>query len=270
MSQNQSRKLVLIEDDLLVAGLYLRRLEKEGYVIKSATDGSEGFYLVCEWKPSALILDLMLPNMNGVDIIKKLRAQGQFANLPILVLTNKYAEDISRQAQKAGATEVFDKGKATPDEIAMVLHRLLSPTAATTASAPAPALPDFSDRPAKNESVSPAPSEISESALMSPAAAEAMERANLEKTFYGEATMRIVVWREMLTNLIRAKEPEDKLHFLRQIHHATHLFSSSASLIGGQRPGSDERGHGSLYSRTHRQGARTQHSAVARLPNVIT
>jgi glucose-1-phosphate thymidylyltransferase len=81
------KKILIIEDDPIVARIYQNRLQKEACEVEIATDGQSGFYRIHEFQPDAVLLDLMLPKMNGVDILKKIRAQAQFQRVRI---TNKH------------------------------------------------------------------------------------------------------------------------------------------------------------------------------------
>src|SRR2546428_10555221 len=116
------KKILIIEDDPIVAHIYRTRLEKEGYQLEVAQDGQTGFYRIHEFRPDAVLLDLMLPKMNGVDILKKIRAQGQFCKTPIIVFTNAYVPNMIHESFGAGATQVFNKATVTPRQILDAIH----------------------------------------------------------------------------------------------------------------------------------------------------
>src|SRR5439155_18102756 len=122
------KKILIIEDDPIVAHIYRTRLEKEGYQLEVAQDGQTGFYRIHEFRPDAVLLDLMLPKMNGVDILKKIRAQGQFCKTPIIVFTNAYVPNMIHESFSAGATQVFNKATVTPRQILDALHNAIYPT----------------------------------------------------------------------------------------------------------------------------------------------
>jgi CheY-like chemotaxis protein len=85
--------------------------------VEIAADGQSGFYRIHEFQPDAVLLDLMLPKMNGVDILKKIRAQSQFQRTPIIVFTNAYVPNMIQEAFQAGATQVFNKATLTPRQV---------------------------------------------------------------------------------------------------------------------------------------------------------
>lgn len=137
------KKVLIIEDDPIVAHIYRTRLEKEGYAVETCEDGQSGFYRVHEYQPDAVLLDLMLPKINGVDILKKIRAQAKFSAVPIIVFTNAYVPNMIQEASSAGASQVFNKATLTPRQILDALHILLNNTAGGSGSAaPSPSRTD--------------------------------------------------------------------------------------------------------------------------------
>ena len=134
------KKILIIEDDPIIGHIYKTRLEKDGYQTEVCADGQDGFYKIHEFKPDAVLLDLMLPKINGLDILKKIRAQAQFKQLPIFVFTNAYVPNMVEEVNKAGATRSFNKACVTPREIGDAIKKALSEeaTAAVAPTAPGP------------------------------------------------------------------------------------------------------------------------------------
>ncbi|MBK8001183.1 MAG: response regulator [Verrucomicrobia bacterium] len=129
------KKILIIEDDAIVAHIYRSRLEKEGYTVEVCEDGQAGFYRIHEFHPSAILLDLMLPKMNGVDILKKIRAEGEFRQTPVVVFTNAYVPNMIQEAMAAGASLVCNKATLTPRQVLDALANLLSGAGAVPAPA---------------------------------------------------------------------------------------------------------------------------------------
>lgn len=126
------KKILIIEDDPIVAHIYQSRLEKEGFEVESCSDGQSGFFRIHEFHPDAILLDLMLPKINGVDIIKKIRAQGQFAHVPVIVFTNAFVPNMIQEAMSAGASHVCNKATLTPRQVLDLLSKLLERSKART------------------------------------------------------------------------------------------------------------------------------------------
>ena len=117
-------KILIIEDDPVVSRIYSARLEKEGYVVEVCSDGQAGFYRIHEFGPDIILLDLMLPNINGVEILKRIRSQKEFQNLPIIVFTNAYVQNMIQEALAAGASHVFNKSMLTPRQVIDAIQAL--------------------------------------------------------------------------------------------------------------------------------------------------
>ncbi|HET7626056.1 MAG TPA: response regulator, partial [Verrucomicrobiae bacterium] len=84
------KKILLIEDDQIVANVYRNKLTIEGFQVEVASDGEAGYNMVHSFKPDAALLDLMLPKLPGVDLLKKIRSEPEFEKLPVIVFTSTY------------------------------------------------------------------------------------------------------------------------------------------------------------------------------------
>lgn len=120
------KKILIIEDDPIVSHIYRSRFEKDGFEVQISGDGQAGFYQLYEWKPDALLLDLMLPKLNGIDLLRKIRAVREFEKMPIVVFTNAYVANMIHESFSAGASAVYNKSVVTPRQIIDVFVTLLS------------------------------------------------------------------------------------------------------------------------------------------------
>ena len=107
------KKILIIEDDPITAKIYRAMLEKQGCEVEVAADGQRGFERVSEFRPDALLLDLMLPKTSGTELIQKVRALNCFRDLQIIAFTNAFVPGMVENALKAGATKVFNKSSLT-------------------------------------------------------------------------------------------------------------------------------------------------------------
>lgn len=106
------QKILIIEDDSVTARIYRAVLEKREYLVEVSSDGASGFARVIEFRPDGLLLDLMLPDSNGLELLKALRNLDY--NLPVIVYTNAFVPQMVQPANDAGATCIFDKSIMTP------------------------------------------------------------------------------------------------------------------------------------------------------------
>jgi DNA-binding response OmpR family regulator/HPt (histidine-containing phosphotransfer) domain-containing protein len=153
-------KILIIEDDPIIANIYRSRLDKEGFQVEIAADGQSGFYRIHESHPEALLLDLMLPKMDGLQILRKIRAQKQFQNMPVIVFTNAFVPNMIQEAVQAGATHVFNKAALTPRQIIDAINQALFPgyvkPEAVAASGSAPVFPPSVPMPSPSRFQAPA------------------------------------------------------------------------------------------------------------------
>lgn len=108
------QKILIIEDDHVVAHVYRTLLDKEGYKVQICGEGGRALHTIPAWQPDAILLDIMLPEVNGIDILTKIRAQPAFEKTPVIVFTNAFIPDIVEKAMQAGATVVYNKSAITP------------------------------------------------------------------------------------------------------------------------------------------------------------
>ena len=88
------KKILIIEDNQIVANVYRNKFALEDYQVEVALDGETGLNMLRGFQPDIIILDLMLPKMSGVDVIKKIRGEANFAKLPIIVFSNTYLTNL--------------------------------------------------------------------------------------------------------------------------------------------------------------------------------
>lgn len=104
-----AKKILIVEDDSSVLRATSYILEKEGYEVLTAVDGLEGLRSAKEENPDLLILDVMLPGIDGFEICHSLRAESQTAQLPILMFSAKGQEADKATGLKVGADEYLTK-----------------------------------------------------------------------------------------------------------------------------------------------------------------
>lgn len=113
-------RILIIEDELMLQSSLKTRLEAQGYTVDTSSDGKEGLYFASEFPLDAAIIDIGLPNMSGLEIIRTLRHQGN--SLPILVLTARSRWQEKVEGLEAGADDYVVK----PFQIEELLARLKS------------------------------------------------------------------------------------------------------------------------------------------------
>ena len=111
-------KILVVEDHADTRDGLAKILELEGYVIVTAEDGREGLKIAQEECPNLILTDVMMPNMDGIEMIKLILEQSQFSYMPIMVLS-AYIDNAS-DAMKAGANSVLPK----PVDAALLIRNI--------------------------------------------------------------------------------------------------------------------------------------------------
>ena len=125
MTQTQFT-IVLVEDDPFLAEIYVLRLEREGFKVIHARSGEEGLKNVLETKPSLVLLDLVLPKMDGFSVLKEIKANAATRAIPVVILTNLGEESDVAKGKKLGAADYFIKAHLTPSEVSQKVKQLLN------------------------------------------------------------------------------------------------------------------------------------------------
>ena len=120
------KKVLIIEDDQLVANIYRNKFLVEGYQVEIAPDGESGLEMMRTFRPDVILLDLILPKMSGVDVIKLIRAELDFARIPIIVFSNTYLTNMIQEAWKAGATKCLSKVNCSPKEVLDIVRQAIA------------------------------------------------------------------------------------------------------------------------------------------------
>jgi DNA-binding response OmpR family regulator len=108
------KKILLIEDELDIRDLYTELLCEVGYEVETAADGDAGWEAICNCAWDCLLLDIMLPKMDGLTVLKKLVSDENLKKGPVLVLTNLDKDSIVEECLKSGATDYIIKSNIDP------------------------------------------------------------------------------------------------------------------------------------------------------------
>ena len=111
------RKILIIEDDKFLRELITRQLVNEGYQPIEATNGEEGVRTAKSEKPDLILLDLILPGIDGFEALARIRKDQETANLPVIILSNLGQKEDIERGLKLGATDYLIKAHFSPGEI---------------------------------------------------------------------------------------------------------------------------------------------------------
>jgi two-component system, OmpR family, alkaline phosphatase synthesis response regulator PhoP len=122
----RSVTILLIEDDPLIQKMYKNAFKFEGYDMLTANDGLEGIELAKSKKPSIILLDIMMPKLNGLDALKILKSDPDTKDIPVVMLTNLADEHDAEGALSKGALKYIVKSEHDPKEIIDVVKDVVA------------------------------------------------------------------------------------------------------------------------------------------------
>ena len=120
------KKILIIEDDEFLQGLAATKLDKGGFEVSSASNGETGYKLLDTMKFDCILLDLMLPDANGMDILEKIRKEGAHKDTPVVIFSNLSDPEVMERGQKLGAADFMVKSNFTLDEVVEKVTELTS------------------------------------------------------------------------------------------------------------------------------------------------
>jgi len=125
MAEKQSN-ILLIEDEEVLANMYETKFKNEGFRIRKALDGEAGLKMVAEEKPELILLDIIMPKLDGFSVLKRLKANEATKDIPVVLLTNLGQNEDVDKGQKLGAVGYLVKANLTPSEVVKKVKEFLN------------------------------------------------------------------------------------------------------------------------------------------------
>ena len=122
---SEKKRILLVEDDKTLCQIYRINFELDGFELEEAHDGKVGLAYALNHQPNLIILDLMLPGINGLELLKIIKEKETTKDIPVLILTNLSGEETD-EAQKLGASACFQKTSLTPKVLIDEAKKLLA------------------------------------------------------------------------------------------------------------------------------------------------
>jgi DNA-binding response OmpR family regulator len=228
------KKILIIEDDQIVANIYRNKLSVEGFKVEVALDGESGMEVVKNFKPDAVLLDLMLPKTSGVDVMRQLRADAGFGQSPIIVFSNTYLANMVQEAWKAGATKCLSKASCSPKHVIEALRTALGISGSGATLTPATAT---ASSPATRPTANPSKVIVGKPV---PAASEPMVtrdddlefQAELRREFIEALPATLNSLRTSLKNLIKTDNEMARLAAVQDLYRRVHALTGNAGVAG--------------------------------------
>ncbi len=209
------KKILIIEDDQIVANVYRNKLAVDGYTTEVAPDGETGLKVMRTFKPELIILDLMLPSISGVEVIKEIRSEPEFSKIPIIVFSNTYLTNLIQEAWRAGANKCLSKSSCTPKDVIEIVRNAIGESGAMTQRAPSAAEIAGTKKP-----------------VALAAENDAEFQADLRKAFIENLPATLYTLRAGLQSLVKAENEMARLKQVYELYRQIHALNGNAGIAG--------------------------------------
>jgi DNA-binding response OmpR family regulator len=118
-------KIAIVEDDAAISMMYRIKFEAEGYTVETAENGKLGLALIEEMKPDIVLLDLMMPEMNGEEMLTKLRESDWGKDIKVIILTNMGESEAPATIRELGVEAFILKANMTPRQVAELVKQYI-------------------------------------------------------------------------------------------------------------------------------------------------
>ena len=210
------KKILIIEDNQIVANVYRNKLAVEGYQAEIALDGETGLNLMRSFKPDIMVLDLILPKMSGVDVIKQIRGEADFANLPIIVFSNTYLTNLIQDAWKAGANKCLSKASCSPKEILDIVRHTIGESGVLPKS--------------RTPAEEPAEKNVKAERTAAGGPQDTVFQSNVQQSFLDSLPATLAALRSGLQNLVKADNEAAQLNLIHELHDRVHDLTRNAGI----------------------------------------
>ena len=213
------KKILLVEDEPSAQTLYRNRLQREGFQISFAEDGEIALNAMASGQPDLVVLDLMLPKVNGTEMLAHIRSQEKLKNTPVLLISNAYMTEMSQKAMESGATRGLLKTECTPARLVETVRDMLG----------------FESAFALSERLSEDKHMEAFVAAAEGALADEMTLKNTREEFIQKAPAEVTKIREHCLAYVKAGETPAGIESLNQLYRHVRFFATRAGLAGCMR-----------------------------------
>ncbi|MDD4900521.1 MAG: response regulator [Patescibacteria group bacterium] len=120
-----NKKILLVEDDATISSIYQAKFTADGFKVLTAQDGAVGLSLAKSEKPDIIMLDVILPGLDGFSVLEEIKKGQTTKHIPVIMLTNLGTEDDKIKGKKMGAADYLVKASLTPAEVSEKVKNIL-------------------------------------------------------------------------------------------------------------------------------------------------
>jgi len=126
MNPNKDKpKILIVDDDEAFIEMYKDVFISRGFEVLKASDGEEALSIAIEEEPDVILLDIMMPKINGFNVLDIIKATPKTSHIPVVVITAFIKEDYQEHALRSGAAQFLSKAETTPDKLVATIERVI-------------------------------------------------------------------------------------------------------------------------------------------------
>lgn len=122
----KNKKILIVEDDSTILTMYKSKFDSDGFEVLSAENGDEALKIMKKEKPDIIMLDVILPQIDGFEVLTRLKKDKATEKIPVVMLTNLGTTEDKEKGEKLGATDYLVKASLTPSEISEKIKKILN------------------------------------------------------------------------------------------------------------------------------------------------
>ena len=114
---NGKKTILLVDDDTMISSMYGTKFEQANFEVLMADNGADGLELALANKPDLILLDIIMPQLDGFAVLERLKMSAKTKNIPVILLTNLGTEEDIKKGEELGAKDYLVKANLTPSEV---------------------------------------------------------------------------------------------------------------------------------------------------------
>jgi DNA-binding response OmpR family regulator len=122
---NSQKSVLIVEDDTMINTMYKTKLEASGFKVFSSADGAGGLEMAKKEKPDIILLDVIMPRLDGFSVLSELQNDDKTKKIPVILLTNLGTDEDIEKGKKMGAIDYIVKANITPTEVVVKVNEHL-------------------------------------------------------------------------------------------------------------------------------------------------
>jgi CheY-like chemotaxis protein len=221
------KRVLFADDDALVSRIYSEKLSQEGFQVVVAEDGVAATRQLMEFRPDVVVLDLLMPRLNGADVLKFIRARPELKSTRVIIFSNSFLAALVEQVGSLGVEGVLPKSSATPSRLIEMIHRALD---ADAAAAPKPA--PLRDQPPVTQSAPRPEAKQDPVAVRTAEKSDEQFRSRVQQEFVEHVPGVVAEIRQLSRGLLEASSPAAELQRVEELSRKVGFLTQMASMAG--------------------------------------